>query len=81
MKRLKNIEGRNEEQLINKLKLIKNGGVNKESLNKLNFINQRGQDEKEKHNETNNIDNEIAYKKLVYVHTNGKFMTLLLLGD
>ena len=43
LKRLENIKDKNEEQLNNQFKLVKNDSINKESLNKLEFLNKRGQ--------------------------------------
>ena len=88
LKRLKNIEGKNEEQLKNQLKLVGNDSVNKESFKKLKFLNKRDQDAKESYiktyHEVKEIDNEIDYNKLVCVHTNGKiydFTIFRRLGD
>ena len=43
LKRLKNIEDKNEEQLNNQLKLVKKGSVNRESLNQLKFLIKRSE--------------------------------------
>ena len=72
MERLKNTESKNEEQLNNQLKLVKNGSAYNESLSELKFFKKKGQDAKEKYNEIKEINNEIDYSKLVGVHTNGK---------
>ena len=75
MKRLKNIEGKNEEQLNNQLRLVENNSANKESFKKLKFLNKIDQDAKEScikaYNELEKY-NKSDYNKLVCVHTNGK---------
>ena len=78
MKGLKLIQDRNEEQLNNQLKLVEN--VNKESLDKLKFLNKRSQDAEGKNNEIKEIDHKIDYNKLACIRME-RFMNLLFLGD
>ena len=74
------IEDRNEEQLNNQLKLVENDSVNKESLDKLKFLNKRSQDAEGKNNEIKEIDHKIDYNKLACMRME-RFMNLLFLGD
>ena len=71
LKNLKNIEGKNEQQLNNQLELVKYN-VERKSLNKLTFLTNMSQNAKEKYTEIKKIDSEINYNKLVCVHANGK---------
>ena len=72
MKRLKNIECKNEQQLDNQLELVKNNNAERESLNRLKFLGNMNQNAKEKYNEIKKIDSENNYDELVCAHTNGK---------
>ena len=85
MKRLKNIENKNEEQLNNQLQLVKNNSLDRESLNKLKFLGTTSQSSEEKYSEIKKIDSEIKkidseidYNKLVCVHTNGKIYNFII---
>ena len=72
LKNLKNIEGKNEQQLNNQIELVKYNNVERKSLNKLTFLTNMSQSAKEKYNEIKKIDSEINYNKLVCVHANEK---------
>ena len=72
LKRLKNIEGRNEEQLKNQLKLVENASANKESFKRLKRLDIINQPSEETLDKIKKIDSgELDHSRLVCVHTNG----------
>ena len=78
LKRLKNIEGKNEEQLKNQLKLIENNSSDKNSFKGIRFLSNISEEAKEVLHKIKELNNEINYNKLVRVHTNGRVYTFII---
>ena len=93
MKKLKNVESKNEQQLVaikdqgeRQLEAIGTYGATSRSQ-KLEFDNEKNQEAKELFEEVNKISREDKYKKFVRLHSNGtpydfnKFRNIKLLGN
>ena len=93
MKKLKNVESKNEQQLVaikdqreRQLEAISTYGPTNRSQ-KIEFYNEKNQEAKELFEEVNKISREDKYKKFVRFHSNGtpydfnKFRNIKLLGN